>query len=66
MPAAFLPKILAVINLLVSGSRSGTEVAVLLVLEQIWSSDYMNERTSGQTVGLLLDAWRPFEGIRVS
>jgi hypothetical protein len=36
MPAAFLLKILAIINLLGSGSRSGTEVAVPLVLEQIW------------------------------
>ena len=36
MPAAFLLKILAIINVLVSGTRSGTEVAVPLVLEQTW------------------------------
>jgi len=36
VPAAFLLKILAVINILMSGSRSGTEVAVPWVLEQIW------------------------------
>ena len=52
MPAAFLLKILAIINLLVSGSRSGTEVAFPLVLEQTWDSDYMSERTSMQTGGL--------------
>jgi hypothetical protein len=34
--AAFLLKILTIINFLGSVSRSGTEVAVPMVLEQVW------------------------------
>ncbi|NOT21767.1 MAG: VCBS repeat-containing protein [Nitrospiraceae bacterium] len=49
MPADFLLKILAIINLLVSGSRSGTEVAFPLVLEKPWCSDSMRKRTLMQT-----------------
>jgi len=61
----FLLKILAIINVLVSGSRSGTEVAVPLVLEQTWGQR-LHERED-------IDANRrreywtrggPFEGIR--
>ena len=54
MPAAFLLKILAIINVLVSGSRSGTEVAVALVLEQTWGSEHEREdidRTGSLNLG---------------